>query len=138
VEPDLDELQLDRFVLLEWSIGAERVELAVVEHLEVVEMDVAVPGRDEEEPAAGRLLDRGEAAAARACEEREHARVNGDLERLHPRSLRDHPELSLDLEGHRRLGDHEPVAATLGTLVSEDLAGAVGHVLPRHLHEPQW
>ncbi len=111
VEADLDELQLERGALLDGRIRPHRVELALPQHLEVIEMDVAVArrGHEEEPPACGRfeLL---EPASARAGEEREHARVHRDLERLDAGALGDRTQLALDLERVRRVGDDDSVA----------------------------
>ena len=111
VEADLDELQLDRRALLDRRVGSHRLELALREDLEVVEMDMAVLGRGHEEEAAPRRrLDALEPRPSGADEERQDTRMHRDLERLHARALRDRAELALDLERVRRVGDDDAVA----------------------------
>ena len=110
VEADLDELQLDRRALLDRCVGSHRLELALREDLEVVEMHMAVFGRGHEEEASPRRrLDALESRPSVADEERQDTRVHRDLERLHPRALRDRAELALDLERVGRVRDDHSV-----------------------------
>ena len=138
VAVDLDELQLQLGVLGDRGLRGEGVALAFLEHLEVVEVDVAVPlGGGEEEALARRRLDLRQPRAAVADEEGKRARVELDAERLRPGAGREHPQPALDVHRERPLRDDDPVALAGGALARQDLARPVGDVLPRHLDEAE-
>ncbi len=63
--------------------------------------------------------------------------MDRDLERLHPRALRDRAKLALDLERVRRVRDDDAVSGADRAAVREDLTRAVRDVLARHLDEPE-
>ena len=117
--------------------GLQVDELAFAENLEVIGVDVAL-GRHEEEATPGRLLDRGEPRAAAADDQLEHAGMQSDLVRLHAvAGSSECPQLALDLHRDRVVGDDDAVAGARRALAGQDLARAVGHVLPRHLDEAE-
>ena len=63
--------------------------------------------------------------------------MHRDLEGLHSRPLRDRPELALDLERVRGVGDDDSGAFADVAAGGENLAWAVRHVLACHLDEPE-
>ena len=138
MEAELDELEVDGRALFDGSCRPDRLELAVGENLEVVEMDVAVAGDGLEEEAPPRSrLDRGQPLTPGAGKEPEHTRMDGHAGTPGAGALRDGAQPALDLERDRRLGDDEPVTGAHGAAVGEDLARTVGDVLSSHLHETQ-
>ena len=99
-------------------------------------MTVPRSGHEEEAPAR-RRVERSQSAASGPDEQRENTRVNRDLERLHSRALRDRPELALDLERVRGVGDDDSGSFADVAACGEDLARAVRDVLACHLDEPE-
>ena len=63
--------------------------------------------------------------------------MHADLEGLDARALRERPQLALDLERVRRIGDDDAVPVAHGTANRENLAGTVRDVLPCHLDQPE-
>ena len=135
VQADLDRLQLERRALGERRVRRDRLELPLLEHEEVVEVDVLL--RDEEEAPARRRLDLLEAGRARTDQQRRDLRVHLDAIRLNARAACERSEPALEIDRGRLLGDDDPVAAARRALAREDLARALGDVLPRHLDEAE-
>ena len=136
VEADLAELQLELLADLDRRAGRQLLDRALLEHAEVVEMDVLDP--DEEEAPLRQLLELAQPRAAGPDEQRRDLRVHLDLERLRARAGRDErAQLALDLDRGRRLGDDDPVAGAGRALAGHHLARAVGDVLARHLDEAE-
>src|SRR5438105_3483237 len=135
VEPDLDQLELQLRAFLDRNLRRELLELALGEHDEVVGMDVLL--RHDEEAAFRLLLELDEPQTARTDQHGGHLRVQLDAEGLLARTRRQRPQAPLNVDRRRRLGDDDAVAAAGGALLGEDLARAVGHVLARHLDEPE-
>ncbi len=139
VEVDLDELQLELRALVERGRGRQVVAAALGEHLEVVDVRMA-RGGDEVEPPTRRLLERREPRPARAREERQRTRMDGDLVRLDARACPgggERAKPALDLERDGRVGDDDAVARARRAPTRHHLARAVRHVLARHLDEAE-
>ena len=95
-----------------------------------------VPRLEEEAPAR-LLLDLAEPRAAGSDEQRRNVRVELDPERLVARLARQRAQPPLGVDGERLVGNDDAVPRAGRAGDREDLARTVGHVLARHLDEPE-
>src|SRR5581483_3185549 len=136
VQADLDERDLDPVALLDRALRSEPLLRPLLEDDEVVGRYALLP--DDEETALRLRLDRREERRSRSDQPFRDVGVQLDAEGLHAglrRRERSEPPLGLD--DRRRLRDDDPVATAGRTLLGENLARAVGHVLAGHLDEPE-
>ena len=94
--------------------------------------------RHEEEAPTRQLLECCKPRAARPGEQSQRAWMKRDLVGLHSRAGgRELSQPSLELQGNRLVGDDDAVTRTDRALPRQDLAWPFGHVLARHLDQPE-
>ena len=121
--------------------GRLRLQAFDLRHLSLGQDDEAIQAerllRLEGEALAGLLLQLVEELAGRAREDGGDVGVQLHEKRLRLRAADVLAELPLHLHGARLRGDDDPRRLARRTLVGEDLARPVGHVLARHLHQAE-